>query len=111
MTAFTVTVKDFGEIQNRVLGRRYYKPGEIMQAHVQIGDRHVWIEHNRYHTDTPYRVAFGVVPGYVPLVSLAEARTMLERFLDAVPCSALVEAGTTLDEILGEVPHADILDA
>lgn len=83
--SFFIWVHDFGEIQNRVIGRRLYKPGQIVQIHIQIDDRHVWIEQNTGADDVPlYRVAFGAVPGYSPLVPLADARQALDQFLAGV---------------------------
>lgn len=80
-----VAVYDFGVIQNRIFKREYYRPGDILQLHIQIGACHIWIE--QYAVNAPpvlYRVGFGARPSISPLMPKADAQKALERFVAGV---------------------------
>jgi hypothetical protein len=76
---FVISVIDWGlELNKAFLGRAYFKPGEIVQAHVMILGSHVWIERNK-----PlglWRVAFGESPELTELVTFDQAKKQIEEY-------------------------------
>lgn len=75
---FVLSVTDWGELQNLAYGKPYYKPREIVQAHLLILGSHVWVERNK--TLGLYRVAFGVNPVFAELVTFDQAKSIIEKY-------------------------------
>lgn len=62
LDVIVVQVFDAGEWFNQLRGRRYFRPGEVLQVHCIINQEHVWIEHDTRFNK--FQIGFGECPAY-----------------------------------------------
>ena len=90
-------VIDAGHVFNREMGYEIYAPGEIVQAHVMIGEAELWAEFNAKANE--YRIGAGPHPRYGDPISGDEFYRLMDFLKQWMGCGIVIPEVVEAEEV------------